>query len=76
MLERDTSGASPDSTQPSQPRRAVPGGPSPSGQPLPDAVPNPSGLPHQFTLQLLIAEIKKSNSRREPTNSEKDQHAR
>ena len=61
MLEKEPSGASPDLTQPA-PAGVAPGGPFPQGQPPVDAVLNPSEPSHQYTLQFLIAAIKKSSS--------------
>ena len=73
MLEKEPSGASPDRTQPPQLAGAAPGGPFPPGQPPLDAVLNPSGPSHQYTLQFLIAAIKKSSSHSTSTNTEKVQ---
>jgi hypothetical protein len=60
MLEKEPSGASADLTQPSQPEGATPGGPFPAGQPAVEVVRNPCASSHQYTLQFLIAAIKKS----------------
>ena len=71
MLEKETSGTPADCTQPPQSPGAVPGGPFSRGHPL--DVLNPSGTSHQYTLQFLIAAIKKSRSHSMSTNTEKVQ---
>jgi hypothetical protein len=59
MLEKEPSGAPADFTQAPQPAGAAPGGPFPQGQPPVDAALNPSGPSHPYSLQFLIAAIKR-----------------
>jgi hypothetical protein len=73
MLEKEPSGASPDRNQPPQLAGAAPGGPFPQGHPSVIAVVNPPDSSRQYTLQFLIAAIKKSNSDRASTNTGKAQ---
>jgi hypothetical protein len=55
MLEKEPLGTSPELTEPKRSAGAAPGGPSPPGQPPASAV----QTLHQYTLQFLIAAIKK-----------------
>jgi len=73
MLEKEPSGASPDRTQPPQIVGAAHGGPSPRGQPPVNVILNTSSPLHQYTLQFLIAVIKKPGSPGSSTCSEKAQ---
>ncbi len=59
MLEKEPSGAPADFTPASQPAGAAPGGPFLPAQPPADAAPHPPCPSHQYTLQFLIAVIKK-----------------
>ena len=58
MLEKESSGVSPDLSQSSQDAGAAPGGPLPQKEPSTDEVQIPTDLPHRYTLQFLIAAIK------------------
>ena len=69
MLEKETSGTPADCTQPPQSLSAASGGPFSQGHPL--AALNPFGTSHQYTLQFLIAAIKKSSSHSTATSTEK-----
>jgi hypothetical protein len=71
MLEKQPSGAPADLTPVPQPAGAAPGGPFPHGQPPADNAGHPSDPSHQYTLQYLIAAIKKSRVSSETTNPEK-----
>ncbi len=59
MPEKEPSAASLDLTQSRQSADVTPGGPFPAGRHPLDMVLNPSGPSHQYTLQFLIAAIKK-----------------
>ena len=59
MLEKEPSGTSHHVTLASQPVGATPGGPFSTGSPLAQTDIYPSQLPHSYTLQFLIAVIKK-----------------
>ena len=73
MLEKETSGASLYLTQHPQPTGVTPGGPFPQGRPALDVAVDPSGQSHQYTLQFLIAVIKKPSSQSASNNTEKAQ---
>jgi hypothetical protein len=60
MLEGETSGAPADLAQPSQPCGAVPGGPFPHGTRPTELASNPSIVFHSYTLQFLVAAIKRT----------------
>ena len=62
MLEKEPSGASPDLTQPRNQQVRRPEGLFPRANLRQTAVPNPSDPSHQYTLQFLIAAIKKSST--------------
>jgi len=61
MMEKETSGVSPDRKLPSQIADAAHGGPSPHLQLPAETTLKPSGSLRQYTLQFLIAVIKKRN---------------
>jgi len=70
MLEKEPSGASPDCNQPSQLASAAPGGPSPRGRSAMEATLTPPVSLPLYTLQFLIAEIKKARLPGSPANTE------
>ena len=59
MSEKEPSGAPHDCTQPSQLESVAPGGPSPAAQPPAAAASNSPSPPRLYTLQYLIAALKK-----------------
>ncbi len=79
MSEKEPSAASNDLTQSPPimgtrcPADATPGGPFPPVQPPLVVVLNPSSDSHQYTLQFLIAVIKKPSPLSASTNTEKPQ---